>query len=124
MPRTAIDVLRATFGLAVFLALGCGSNSGAIHVSPASADAQNYSGGVVPYSASGVTNPTWCIGSPSGACNGFIISAATIDSTGHAHCVSGQSGTVTVLAGTGGHATNPDEGVQLSVFGTAQLTCP
>ena len=108
---------------AVILA-ACGSNNSMIRVSPAIADAKNYPGGVVPFTASGSSKLTWCIGSMSGVCNGFISSPAVIDSSGHAQCVQGQRGTVTVLAGTGAQAGPPDTGMQLSQFGTAQLTCP
>jgi len=102
----------------------CGSNTGNIRISPAVADAKNYPEGVVPFTASGPSQLTWCIGTVNGDCNGLVVSPAVIDSTGHAHCVQGQSGTVTVLAGTGGKVVNPDAGEQLSSFGTAQLTCP
>ncbi len=109
--------------MALFLAAGCGQST-PVTLSPASADAQNFPNGIVQFSAKGVSSPTWCIGSASGMCNGNIASPATIDSTGRAQCVSGLSGTVTVLAGTGGSVMNPDGGHQLSHFGTAQLTCP
>jgi hypothetical protein len=59
-----------------------------------------------------------------GVCNGNIASPAVIDSTGHAQCIQGQSATVTVLAGTVAKVGLPDEGEQLTPFGTAQLTCP
>lgn len=95
-----------------------------VAVSPANADAQNFPGGIVPFSAMGVSNPTWCIGTASGMCNGNIATVATIDASGHAQCLSGMSGTVTVLAGTAGRVTIPDSGFQLSPFGSAQLTCP
>lgn len=109
---------------AAAILVACGSNNSMIRLSPAMADAKNYSGGVVPFTASGPSQLTWCIGTMSGVCNGFISSPAVIDSSGHAHCVQGQSGTVTVLAGTGAQAGPPDAGKQLSRFGTAQLTCP
>ena len=108
---------------AVILA-SCGSSNSMIRVSPAVADAKNFPAGVVTFTASGASKLTWCIGTMNGVCNGFISSPAFIDSTGHAQCVQGQSGTVTVLAGTGAKAGLPDTGVQLSQFGTAQLTCP
>jgi len=103
--------------------VGCGSNNSMIRVSPAVADAKSFSGGVVPFTASGVSNPTWCIGTMNGVCNGNIASAAIIDSSGHAQCIQGQNATVTVLAGRG-RPSGPDIGEQLSSFGTAQLTCP
>ena len=104
------------------LTLGCGQSS--VVVSPASADAQNFPGGMVSFSATGVSNPTGCIGTASGMCNGNVASIATIDTTGRAQCLSGRSGTVTVLAGRGMRISNPDGGFQLSPFGSAQLTCP
>ena len=109
---------------AAVLLVACGSNNSMIRVSPAMADAKNYPGGVVAFTASGASKLTWCIGTMNGVCNGFIGSPAVIDSTGHAQCVQGQSGTVTVLAGTGAKVGLPDVGEQLSQFGTAQLTCP
>ena len=108
---------------AVVIIVGCGSNNSMIRVSPAVADAKNYPEGVVPFTASGASNLTWCIGTMNGVCNGNIASPAVIDSTGHAQCIQG-SATVTVLAGTGIRMGIPDAGEQLSSFGTAQLTCP
>jgi len=104
--------------------IGCGQNkTSTIGVIPAFAEAQNFPGGVVPFTATGVPNPTWCIGTTSGHCNGNIASAASIDSGGHALCSQGRSGTVTVLAGTDLTNGLPDTGGQLSAFGNAQLTC-
>lgn len=118
-----------------FVTVSCGDNRvTAIAVSPSTADAQSFPGGVVQFTASGtysgsskpgpVTNLTWCIGTASGQCNGNIAAAAQIDASGRAQCVLNQTGTVTVLAGTGGQVSNPDGGPQLRVFGTATLTCP
>ena len=112
-----------TTALAAVILDACGQN--AVHVSPAVADAKNFTGGVVSFTANGVSNPTWCIGTTEGFCNGFILGVpATIDSSGHAQCVQGESGTITVLAGRGTRVRIPDRGEQLSAFGTAQLTCP
>jgi len=110
------------FVIALFLS-GCGSNS-PISVTPASADAQNFPNGIVQFKATGVPSPTWCIGTASGSCNGNVVPIATIDINGQAQCLAGHSGTVTILAGTGGRVTIPDAGMQLSHFGSAQLTCP
>ena len=109
--------------LAVLFLSGCGNNS-PITVSPATADAQNFPSGIVQFKATGVRSPTWCIGAASGSCNGNVVPIATIDINGQAQCLAGRSGTVTVLAGTGGRTMNPDAGMQLSHFGSAQLTCP
>jgi hypothetical protein len=110
--------------VAAVILVACGSNNGMIRVSPAVADAKNYAGGVVPFTASGSSNLIWCIGTMSGVCNGNIASPAVIDTNGRAQCIQGQSATVTVLAGTGSKVGVPDAGEQLSSFGTAQLTCP
>jgi len=72
-----------------------------------------------------LTNITWCVGSSTGGCNGNIAAAAFVSGSGLAQCVQGSAGTVTIIAGTGGHPPPmPDEGAQLKVYGTAQLTCP
>jgi hypothetical protein len=71
-----------------------------------------------------LTNLTWCVGSAAGRCNGNIAAAAFVNGTGLAQCVQGAAGTVTVIAGTGGPPSMPDQGQQLNVYGTAQLTCP
>ena len=116
--------------------LGCGNSKlTAVSVSPAVADAQTFPGGQVQFAAIGtygnsskvvpLTNIiTWYIGSTTGMCNGNIAAAASIDRNGLAQCLPGSTGTVTVVAGSGGRQLNPDEGHQLTVFGTAQLTCP
>jgi hypothetical protein len=117
-PWASLIALSATV-----LMLGCGQNK-VVNVTPASANAQNYPGGIVQFTATGISSPTWCIGDASGMCNGNIAAAATIDSSGRAQCLPGRSGTVTVLAGTGLRITNPDGGSQLSTFGSAQLICP
>ncbi len=122
---------------AVLGTLGCGNSKlTSVTISPATADAQNFPGGQVQFTATGtfsgsskqvqLKNTTWCVGSSSGMCNGNIASAATIDGNGLAQCTGGlvAGGTVTILAGTGHSMGNPDGGAQLDVFGTAQLTCP
>jgi hypothetical protein len=109
---------------ALFLLAGCGQNR-VVTVTAASADAQNFPNGIVQFSAMGISSPTWCIGTTDGRCNGNISAGATVDGNGRAQCLPGAtSGTVTVLAGTGGRVTNPDGGMQLAHFGSAQLTCP
>ena len=129
----------AAFWVAISLSclgmLGCGnSNLTSVSLSPTVADAQNFPGGQVQFTATGtysgsskvvpLKNITWCIGSATGACNGNIAAAASVDGNGLAQCLPGATGTVTVLAGSGGPPSMPDMGHQLSVFGTAQLTCP
>lgn len=107
---------------ASILTIACGQSK--TIVSPATADAQNFPGGVVQFSATGISHPTWCIGSSTGMCNGNVASVATINSNGSAQCVSGTPGTVTILAGRSGNIPKSDDGFQLSNFGSAQLTCP
>ena len=117
------------------LALGCGgSRLTSVTVNPAAADARDFPNGQVQFTATGTyngssrrmpaNNVSWCIGSRSGMCNGNIASAASVLGNGVAQCVPNRTGTVTVLAGTGGPMNPPDTGHQFAVFGTAQLTCP
>jgi hypothetical protein len=117
------------------LALGCGgSRLISVTVNPAAADARDFPNGQVQFTATGtysgsshptpVKNVSWCIGSSSGMCNGNIASAASILGNGVAQCVPNRTGTVTVLAGTGGPTNPPDTGHQFAVFGSPQLACP
>ena len=120
------------------LSFGCGSGRQleSVTLSPASADAQNFANGQVPFSAAGkFSKPpspqpltgkdvTWCVGSSSGDCAGNINPGATIDPNGLAQCVPGFSGTATILSGKATPVMNPDRGAQMSIFGAAQLTCP
>ena len=128
--------LWVLLGFTLFGMLGCG-NSGltSVSLSPAVADAQNFPGGQVQFSAMGtyggsskvvpLANVTWCVGSATGACNGNIAAPASVDANGLAQCHNLAVGTVTIIAGTGGQpAPMPDGGQQLKVYGTAQLTCP
>ena len=114
---------------------GCGSSQlTSVTIAPPVADAQNFPGARVPFTATGtfsdsskpvpLQNLTWCVGMSNGMCNGNIASPATVDSHGVARCTGGLNGTVTILAGTGNAMMNPDGGQQLAVFGTARLTCP
>jgi hypothetical protein len=106
-----------------------------VNLSPASADAKNFPGGQVQFTATGnFTVPpsptpltgqdvTWCVGS-GGQCAGNIATGAIVDQNGMAQCVPTFTGTATILAGTPGVAMNPDEGAPLKIFGSATLTCP
>ena len=121
--------------------LGCGASSRqlvSITISPSSAEAINFPGGQVQFVATGTysQNPLtaqltsadvmWCVGTTDGHCAGFIRTGATVDANGLARCDSGFSGQVTILAGQPQTqpAPLPDVGVQLRIFGTAQMTCP
>lgn len=105
-----------------------------VTITPATADAQKFPNGQVQFTAMGTYNNspqpvpladmTWCVGSSNGLCNGNIASSATVDSNGLATCTGVLSGTATILAGTVNSIGMPDTGKQLSLFGTAKLTCP
>jgi len=116
-------------------ALGCGNNPlRSVTVTPPAADARDFPNGQVQFTAIGtysgsshmvpVKNLSWCIGTDSGKCNGNIASAGAVDGNGLAQCVASRTGTVTVIAGTGGPMSPPDTGHQFAVFGSAHLTCP
>jgi hypothetical protein len=123
-------VLRISVLLAISMALlACGNRSlQSVSVSPATASSTAHFTATGIYNASPTsvnitTTTTWCIGSSSGVCDGNIAQGASV-SNGLAQCLSGFSGTVTVLAGKPGPMPAADQGLQLKPFGTAQLTCP
>ena len=108
-----------------------------ISITPAAADAQNFTNGMVQFTATGAfsqdpkTAPltsgdvTWCIGSSSGTCAGFVVTGAVVDSNGLARCNAGFTGIVTVLAGKpSGIPVPADTGFPLKIYGMAALTCP
>jgi hypothetical protein len=131
--------------LAASLALACGASNNSqrqiesITVSPASADAQDYPSGQVPFVATGAftlaptsvtpLQATWAAVGPDG-----LTTDVTVTSNGLAQCASGASGTYTVGAWIVllGHPPTPICNVISpfgnpcgdSVIGTAQLTCP
>lgn len=124
--------------LVLALVISCSSNRQlqSVSISPASAEAKNFPDGQVPFLATGMfskppspapltsSDVTWCVGA-GGVCAGNIITFVTVDQNGVAQCSQGASGTETVLAGTKSSTMmNPDGGVQLKVFGSAQITCP
>lgn len=127
--------------LLILLIVGCGSHPNrelvSVTVTPSVADAQNFPSGQVQFVATGIFSQppmtsqlssqdiTWCIGSTSGHCAGFIETGAIVNANGLASCNSGFSGVVTVLAGKPEpQPSMPDVGFQLHPFGSAQLTCP
>jgi hypothetical protein len=125
--------------LSLLTTAGCGSNRElqSVSLSPTSADARNFPNGQVRFVASGTfTNPPspanlmskdvfWCVGSSTGACVGNANPGANLDQNGVAQCNPGFVGTATILAGTQSSVmVNPDQGPQLKIFGSAQLTCP
>jgi hypothetical protein len=124
--------------LGCLLMLGCGGSRQlqSVSVMPAAADAQNFPGAQVAFAATGTFNKppspqpltnsaiSWCVGSAQGVCMGNVNPGATVDANGEAKCVPGFSGTVNILAGKAMVGMNPDGGSQMTVFGTAKLTCP
>jgi hypothetical protein len=118
---------------------GCGSGSRQLQtvaLSPSSADAQNFPNGQVTFTATGIfsqppsplkltgSDVSWCVGNSNGLCAGNIAVGALIDQTGVAICNGPFTGTVTILAGKADSPVMPDTGTQLTVFGSAKLTCP
>jgi hypothetical protein len=110
--------------------LGCGDNRSlqSVSISPtaASSKAQFTALGTynkAPTSVDITTSTAWCVGSSSGVCTGNVVVGATVNA-GLAECLTGFTGTLTILAGQSGPLTNPDSGAQLKPFGAAQLSCP
>lgn len=123
------------------ISLACGSSPHvlqSVNISPASADALNYSGGQVPFTASGSysrpPSPVSPLSATWGACDqgGNSTNQVTVSANGLAQCTSGAAGTFIVWA----FATNPSNGTANcnvltasvgaaeEITGTAQLTCP
>jgi hypothetical protein len=123
--------------LAVLATPGCGDSRQlqSVSLTPAMADIQSFSTGVVPFTATGTfsrppspapltsQDVVWCIGTSNGACAGNIVVGAAVDQMGKAHCLPGFVGTANILAGKPLPVMNPDQGPQLKIFGAAQLTC-
>jgi hypothetical protein len=109
---------------------GCGGNRSlqAVSITPATANstAQFTATGTynqMPTTADITSSATWCVGSTSGQCAGNIAVEASVNA-GLAQCLSGFTGTVTILAGKAGPPPGADVGFQLKPFGAAQLNCP
>ena len=128
----------ALVGAAAF-ALSCGSGSDPNHMlqsitlSPATADAQDYPGGLVQFTATGyyVVAPKTVtpLSAGWGSCYNNAPTNAISVSDGVAQCASGAAGTFTVWAndppGLGGMCNAITAcGGGCFVVGTAQLTCP
>ena len=143
-PSSAITAFFLLFiGLLMW---GCGSGRElqSVTLSPATADAKNFPGGQVSFTAMGTYNQppspvqltskdiVWCAGgigtssSTTGECVGNANPGATVDQNGVAQCNPMFVGTATILAGTEILVSNPmaDSGAQLKVYDSAQLTCP
>jgi hypothetical protein len=124
----------------ILITLGCGSSRTlqSVNVMPAVANAQN---GPVSFTATGTFSKPpspqkltsqdigWCVSTTAGSCPGNIVVGATVDQNGVATCFEpqppGHSKTWIVNAGKGKQMSmNPDAGSPLTIFGSAQLTCP
>jgi hypothetical protein len=125
--------------IAVLAISGCGSSRQLQHisVSPSAADARNFRNGQVQFTAIGTFSKApspapltsqqvqWCFGGATGECAGNIEPYVIIDPNGLAHCNPSFVGTATILVGTQPvMPMNPDVGSQLTIFGSAKLTCP
>lgn len=135
-------MIRLVLSTAGFLLLSvlsaCGTHQlRSVSLSPASADARNFPSGQVSFIATGIFSDSmspvpltsneifWCVGSSTGSCVGNLNAGATLGQNGVGQCNPNFSGTITILAGTHSSAmVNPDQGLQLKIFGTAQLACP
>jgi hypothetical protein len=138
MTRFALLFAGPLVLLVALVTSGCGSNRQlqSVTLTPASAEAQDFSDGQVPFVAVGTfSNPPspmnltskdvlWCVGDTSGRCVGNIAPPVNVEQNGLAQCNPTFVGTATVLAGTGSGTVMPDSGPQLKIFGSAQLTCP
>ena len=132
--------------LVALATLSCGNSDRkleSVTLDPPAADAKNFPSGQVQFSATGTFSQppspatltsqdvAWCVGTltnemnpTAGTCVGNVAPFATVDQNGLARCSPFSQGTVYILAGTPGPMLMPDEGSQLKVFGSAQLTCP
>jgi hypothetical protein len=130
MKKLQLSSLPGILVALTFVLLACGDNrslqSVSINPAVAGSSAQFTATGIynkTPTSVDITASTTWCAGSSSGVCAGNIVAGATVNS-GMAVCVTGFTGTVTILAGQSGPVANPDSGAQLKPFGAAQLNCP
>jgi hypothetical protein len=116
MSRNVFPLWVALLAYGVWMLLACGTSGShplqSITVAPASADAQDYTGGHVPFVATGYYNSSPMTVTPLSAnwaavseqiVNGIltfasVTSAVTIDNTGAAHCATGASGTYAIIA--------------------------
>jgi hypothetical protein len=123
--------------LATFFAASCGSGQGqlqSITLNPASADAQAYPNGQVPFTATGYyVDPSHTVTPQTAtwsACfQGIPTTDVSVTTEGVAQCAGGATGTYSILAfdPSGKICTDVPVGpceAQCGVVGTAQLTCP
>jgi hypothetical protein len=126
--------------LAASITLACGSSASrtlqTVTISPASADAQSYPAGLVPFTATGAytapPSPVTPLTATWGTCTqaGNGTSEISVSANGVAQCASGAVGTFTVWAfdlnatGATCNVITACGGGCGRVTGTAQLTCP
>src|ERR1019366_7092985 len=127
--------------LAASFALSCGAGQGqgqlqSITINPATANAQSYRNGQVPFTATGVyNNPSHTVTPLTAnwaACQqGVPASEVSVTASGVAQCASGATGTYAIKAwdipnipGTYNCPAMTACGGGCTVVGTAQLTCP
>lgn len=145
MSRSGYILCFVLLAVAASITLACGAGNNpnrviqSLSVSPASADAQDYPGGLVPFIATGTYNKapmmvtpvqsTWVVVNQ----NGDQTTDVLINANGVAHCAAGASGVYNVGAWVA--ITPPPAGscnvssaygnpCGDSVLGVAQLTCP
>ena len=137
-------------GLAASIALACGGTSRKIQtvtVSPATADASNFPGGKVQFTATGSYNQSpltvtplqanWGVASEQTINGveqlGLVNGAVTIDANGVAQCSAGTSGKFSVAAWVNLPYSGPPPPCPINFYanmscpvvsGTATLTCP
>lgn len=126
--------------LAAAMTVACGSSTSrtlqSVTITPAIADAQNYPGGMVQFTATGTyaapPSPVTPLAATWGECDqtGNGTSEVSVSTSGLAQCASGAVGTYKVWAfdfnatGPTCNVANACGGGCGRVTGTAQLTCP
>lgn len=134
MPKLYLSFIALLLMVAAASVLGCGSSRRlkSITITPASADAQNFPGGQVQFTASGTysdgskVNPlsvVWSGGQPWSKMPWII----QLNSDGLASCGNAQSGTYSVFATAPLDVNVPLSQMNMStpqLSTTAQLTCP
>jgi len=145
MRRYGLPFSCFLFLLAIAIVLACGSPAmpanttgilESVTISPATADAQNYPLGLVPFVATGYystpPSPVTPLTATWGTCyQGNPTSGVSVSKSGVAECAAGSVGTYTVWAFAPNGSTLPCPlivnacgGGGCQVTGTAQLTCP
>lgn len=141
MSRDTFSLWIISLVFAAWITLACGGGARqvqSITVNPASADAQDYPNGKVPFIATGNYNSTPTTVTPLqanwGAASGSVPAngAVTVDSRGAAQCNVGASGTYTIGAWVDLPVTGTPPCPSFAfgaascnhVLGTATLTCP